>query len=122
MWALVRGGQTLLAAQSRQAAMAGRYAGSTAALPSQSTGKGTTTMFTKRIISRAGRPGPSPRQGSGSVSPAGRRALAAVLAAPVVAAGVWLAAPTAFAHPTAATAPYVGGGQPGHSTLHGYRG
>jgi hypothetical protein len=79
-------------------------------------------MFTKRIISRIGRPGPSPRENTGSESPAGRRALALVLAAPVVAAGVWLAAPAALAQPTAAPAPYVGGSQPGQSTLHGYRG
>ena len=78
-------------------------------------------MFTKLTISRVYRPVPNLRENTGSVSPVGR-VLALVLAAPVVAAGVWLAAPTAFAHPTAATAPYVGGGQPGHSTLHGYRG
>jgi hypothetical protein len=65
-------------------------------------------MFTKRIISRVGRPGPSPRANTGSVPPR-RRALALVLAAPVVAAGVWLAVPAAFAHTMAAAAPYVGG-------------
>jgi len=85
-------------------------------------------MFTKLTISRVYRPGPNLRENTGSMSPAGR-VLALVLAAPVVAAGVWLAAPTAFAQPaqngaapTAATPPYVGGSQPGQSTLHGYRG
>jgi len=85
-------------------------------------------MFTKLTISRVYRPGPNLRENTGSVSPVGR-VLALVLAAPVVAAGVWLAAPTAFAQPaqngaapTAATPPYVGGSQPGQSTLHGYGG
>ena len=85
-------------------------------------------MFTKLTISRVYRPGPNLRENTGSVSPVGR-SLALILAAPVLAAGVWLAAPTAFAQPAqnraapvAATAPYVGGIQPGQLTLHAYRG
>src|SRR5262249_56803603 len=88
-----------------------------------SSGEGTTIMFTKLTISRVYRPGPNLRENTGSVSPVGR-VLALVLAAPVVAAGVWLAAPTAFPQPapngvppTAATPPDRRGLQPRHPIL-----